>query len=338
MKTHSVFSVCKTLILALAVFVLAACSESPQEILLQGSSMGTTWSVKLVTQPSSNVAVSSEQIQQRLDEVEEAMSNWMQESDVSRFNQRNEGCMHISEHTERVGRMSEQISLKSHGYFDPTVSPLIELWGFGVAGEPPEEPSEAALKQIREIYSYDYIWVIDGKLCKGIDDVQVNYSAIAKGYAVDQVAELMAEHGYQNYLVEVGGELYGVGKNISGNPWRVGIERPAYGLIQEVQSTLQLDAVGVATSGDYRNYYELNSVRYSHIINPKTARPVTHNAASVTVIHESTMVADGWATALLAAGAEQGMKLAEEHDLAVLMILRDGDGFKETYSSRWPQQ
>lgn len=305
--------------------------------------MGTTWSVKLVQNDSSDneegggqtTALDASTIQARLDSVENAMSNWKSDSDVSKLNRMAAGCLLVTAHTEKVATKALVIEQQSHGYFDASLSPLIELWGFGVQGEPPREPSQESLRHMLNEQQGARVSVAERQLCKNIDNLQVNYSAIAKGYAVDQVAELLKEAGYKNFLVEVGGELYGLGSKLTGEAWKIGIEKPSYGFNQALYSTLELSDKAVATSGDYRNYYEVDSVRYSHILNPKTGRPVQHSAASVTVIHDSAMVADGWATALLAAGPETGMQLADELKLKVLMILHDGDGFKELVSTEW---
>lgn len=306
--------------------------------------MGTSWAIKLIQEPESAV-IEHQRIQGRLDEIEQAMSNWVEDSDVSRFNRMTQGCLLVSEHTERVASMANIVSEKSHGYFDATLSPLIELWGFGVVEEPPEEPSADLFNQIMSETGFSNVLTTERQLCKQRDQIAVNYSAIAKGYAVDQLAELIIEAGYSSFLVEVGGELYGQGTKPKGDNWKVGIEKPGYGFTQELYSTLELNGVAIATSGDYRNYYEIDSVRYSHIINPKTGRPVSHRAASVTVISESAMVADAWATALLAAGPVEGMQMAEEHQLVVLMILHadtkdqvNEQGFEQLISSSWPAQ
>jgi len=320
------------------LLLLTACYPAPEEYLLTGNTMGTNWSVKFVTEsligPGENM---SSDIQAVLDRVESAMSNWRDDSDVSRFNRLSEGCLLISEDTETVARVSQEISSQSEGYFDPTVSPLIEIWGFGVAEQPPEEPDAETLQAILANTGHQHFSVTERQLCKNNADLHLNFSAIAKGYAVDEVAALLESKGINHFLIEVGGELYGLGLNIHGKPWSVGVETPNYGWPQGVYSVLHLDGNAVATSGDYRNYYMLNGQHFSHILNPRTGRPVIHGAASVTVIHESTMLADGWATALLAAGPEEGLRLANNAGIAVYMILREEDHFISAQSQFWPE-
>lgn len=328
-------------IFLLSIFLLlAACSRAPEEQLLSGSTMGTSWTVKIINDGKASLSGEqlSKDIQTALDRVEAAMSNWRDDSDVSRFNRLPEGCLLVSADTEIVARASLKISKQSEGYFDPTVSPLIEIWGFGVQEQPPEEPDAELLQAVLADTGYGYFSVDGRQLCKTNANIHLNFSAIAKGYAVDEVAALLAAREINRFLVEVGGELYGEGQNIQGELWSVGVETPDYGWPQGAYSVLHLDGNAVATSGNYRNYYELDGQKFNHILNPRTGRPVVHGAASVTVIHESTMLADGWATALLAAGPEEGIRLANNAGIAAYMILREQDNFVSTQSRFWPEE
>lgn len=299
--------------------------------------MGTSWSVKYITDQRVNQAGLEGEIQTELNRIESAMSNWQEDSDVSKFNHLSQGCLLVTEDTVTVARASQTISQQSDGYFDPTVSPLIELWGFGVGNQPPEEPAPELLDALLANTGYQHFSIADRQLCKNDAAIHLNFSAIAKGYAVDQLASLFSRNDIDRFLVEVGGELYGQGQNNQNENWTVGVETPSFGWPQGVYSVLHLNGNAVATSGDYRNYYELNGQTYSHILNPRTGRPVVHNAASVTVVHESTMMADGWATALLAAGPEEGIRLANNAGIAAYMILRDGEQFTSAQSRSWPE-
>ena len=328
----------KQLLLIAAGLFLTACSQEPQEQVLSGKTMGTSWSVKYMANSEAAPAGLTEEIQAELNRIESAISNWREDSDISKFNRLSQGCLLVSEDSVTVASASQTISQLSDGYFDPTVSPLIEVWGFGVGNQPPEEPEPELLDSLLANTGYQNFSIVDRQLCKNNDDVHLNFSAIAKGYAVDQVAKVFANNDIDRFLVEVGGELYGLGENSQNESWSVGVETPNYGWPQGVYSILHLNGNAVATSGDYRNYYELNGHTYSHILNPRTGKPVIHSAASVTVIHESTMMADGWATALLAAGPEEGMRLANNAGIAAYMILRDGEQFKSTQSQLWPER
>jgi len=327
----------KQLLLLAASLLLTACAQEPLEQVLAGKTMGTSWSVKYIGNQEVTQEELTAEIQTELNRIEAAMSNWQEDSDVSKFNRLSQGCLLVSEDTVTVARASQTISQLSDGYFDPTVSPLIEVWGFGVGNQPPEEPEPELLESLLANTGYENFSVSDRQLCKNDADTHLNFSAIAKGYAVDQVADVLISNNIDRFLVEVGGELYGLGENSQNENWSVGVETPSFGWPQGVYSILHLNGNAVATSGDYRNYYELGDHTYSHILNPRTGRPVIHNAASVTVIHESTMMADGWATALLAAGPEEGIRLANKAGISAYMILRDGEEFTSTQSQYWPE-
>ena len=327
----------KQLLLLAASLLLTACAQEPLERVLAGKTMGTSWSVKYIGNQEVTQEELTAEIQTELNRIEAAMSNWQEDSDVSKFHRLSQGCLLVSEDTVTVARASQTISQLSDGYFDPTVSPLIEVWGFGVGNQPPEEPEPELLESLLANTGYENFSVSDRQLCKNDADTHLNFSAIAKGYAVDQVADVLISNNIDRFLVEVGGELYGLGENSQNENWSVGVETPSFGWPQGVYSILHLNGNAVATSGDYRNYYELGDHTYSHILNPRTGRPVIHNAASVTVIHESTMMADGWATALLAAGPEEGIRLANKAGISAYMILRDGEEFTSTQSQYWPE-
>lgn len=315
---------------------LSGCSRGPEQIGLTGSTMGTTWSVKVVSQSSPDAHVLQNEIQGELDLVNGLMSNWDPNSEVSQFNRAAAGCYPISQHTFRVADVSMQLTELSDGLFDVTVGPLIELWGFGTEFTADQMPSQEAIDETLKRVDHDFLALNPGEWCKSIDELFVNLSATAKGYGVDLVAEKLESHGFENYLVEVGGELRVSGNNLQGEPWRVGIEKPAADSSdQMVQGVLELTSGAVATSGDYRNYFEHEGVIYSHIIDPRSGYPVPHEVASVTVVHDSALWADGWATALLAMGPEVGLQMADAIGLKVMMVVRSGEGYVERTSQNW---
>lgn len=325
----------KTLTLLCFCLVLVGCSAKEHELLLAGSTMGTSWSVKVISEEQTALLVEDD-LQTILGRIESSMSNWIESSDVARFNRIGVGCLLIQPETQNVVSAALKVSGQSLGYFDPTVSPLIELWGFGTVDNSPAEPEPKAIRQALSDSGYQSISVVDQQLCKTNGKLQLNLSAIAKGYAVDLLAQELEASGYKRFLVEVGGELFGHGTNRQGEAWKIGVEKPGYDNLPEVLTVLPLDNRGVATSGDYRNYYELDGARYSHIIDPTTGYPVTHRAASVTVLHERVMYADAWATALLAAGPEKGLEIANDEGIAMLMVVRTDTGYKAVTSNGWP--
>ena len=219
-----------------------------------------------------------------------------------------------------------------------TVGPLVNLWGFGPVPRGDTIPSDTEIREALQKVGYTKIHtqISPPAIKKDRPDIQIDLSAIAKGYAVDQVADYLDRSRVLDYLVEIGGELRAKGKNAEGTAWRVGIEKPVPNK-RAVHQVLHLRDQAMATSGDYRNYFEKNGQRFSHTINPRTGRPITHNLASVTVINPSSMRADAMATALMVLGPEVGYELAERQKLAALFILRDSDGFQERATPKFGQ-
>jgi thiamine biosynthesis lipoprotein len=221
------------------------------------------------------------------------------------------------------------IGVVTHGAFDVTVGPLVDAWGFG-----PDKrmvaPSAEALAEILPIIGSDKIEISEAGLTKAHPDLSIDLSAIAKGYAVDLIVDRLQGIGANNVLMEVGGEIVARGKSPSGHVWRLGIETPS-ATGREVFEVVGLSDEAMATSGDYRNFYEVDGARVSHLIDPRTAQPIAHRLASVTVITERCSTADAWATALSVLGEDEGLKLAEAQGLKAYFIVRDADG---TFSTR----
>ena len=319
-----------------SLLALVACSQGPQQTELQGPTMGTSWSVKLVSEKAVDGDSVQAGIQQQLDLVNGLMSNWDAQSEVSQFNRASAGCYPISSHTFEVADVSMQLAELSDGLFDVTVGPLIELWGFGTEFTAEQMPSQEQIDLALQRVDHDFLALSPGEWCKSIDGLFVNLSATAKGYGVDLVADFLEAEGFDSYLVEVGGELKVSGSNLQGTPWRVGIEKPAADSSEQmVQGVIDLNRGAVATSGDYRNYFEVDGQIYSHVIDPRTGYPIPHELASVTVIHDSALWADGWATALLAMGPDIGMRMANAIGLRVFMVQRTANGYREITSDNW---
>jgi len=297
---------------------------------LTGSTMGTTYSVIVPNLKKSDQAELKSKVDSRLDEVNASMSTYQKDSSITRFNESaNTDWFDVSPGFLTVTSAALEIATRTEGAFDPTIGPLVTRWGFGKdsAGN---VPTKNEIVQLLALTGFENLQVDadSSAIKKSISRLQLDLNAIAKGYAVDLLAAEVAAFGYQNYLVEIGGELRVSGVNADGNPWRIGIERPDSGKADKNnQSGLYLNAGGVATSGDYRNAFESDGVRYSHIIDARTGSPVSHSLASVTVVADSAMIADGWATALMVLGPDEGMKIAEQLGLASFFIVRDGEEF-----------
>jgi thiamine biosynthesis lipoprotein len=316
------------------LFLISGCfnPHQRQQSTLNGSTMGTVWSAKFITTASQlSESEINEAISTELQRVDQLLSTYRENSELSKFN-RNPSTEWGAVSKDFVEVMAEAASISqlTNGAFDVTVAPLVNLWGFGADGSIDEIPRQQTIKQTLERIGYQKIEidVANLRLRKLIPEISVDLSAIAKGYAVDQVALLLEKLDIKEYLVEIGGELRAKGNNLAKVAWKVGVEVPTPQL-RQVYQAIQLVDEGIATSGDYRNYYEIDGQHFAHTIDPVTARPVKHSLASVTVIAPTTMEADGWATALMVLGVEKGFAVAEQQKLAVLFISRTSDSFTD---------
>ena len=336
----------KLILIGLLAVSISACfpsNNSPKtEILLQGRTMGTTYNIKVV---STIDEVKTLQLQQKIDDllnqVNQEMSTYIPDSEISQFNKsRSLDAVEISEGFARVLTESIRLGELSDGKLDITVGPLVNLWGFGPEQRPEKIPSDELLSSTKEGIGLKYLHLDDNKLSKDIPNLYIDLSTTAKGYGVDVVAELIEANGITNYLVEIGGEMRLSGFKHTGELWAIAIEKPILDPTGEQRAIHQVIIPkdnAVATSGDYRIYFEAEGQRFSHIIDPKTGKPINHNLVSVTVIHPSSMTADGLSTALMVMGAEKGMAFAIENDLAALFISKTENGFSEDFTVKFKQ-
>ena len=225
----------------------------------------------------------------------------------------------------RFWRCQLQIHALSDGAFDISLGPVVEMWGFGPTPTDSRVPPTEVITEALSQTGTDGL-VLGDVYVQRTRDISLDLSAIAKGYAVDQVAQMLDSEGYKDYLVEIGGELKGLGSNQANNPWRIAIELPD-STKREMYSVIELRNLGMATSGDYRNYFEVDGKRYSHTIDPATGMPITHNLASVTVLDASAARADGLATAINVMGAEKGIALANAQNIPIMVIMKEAEGF-----------
>ena len=306
---------------------------------LAGRTMGTTWTVQVVLPQTVSTAVLQHGIQAELDRVDGQMSTYQPQSDLSRFNRAPANSWQVLpaefftvlQHALRLARDTD-------GAYDPTVGPLVDLWGFGPDQRPRQPPTAQAIAQAKARVGWSRLkldpaarraWQPGG--------VQLDLSAVAKGYGVDQVGRYLQRTGVDNWLVEVGGELKAHGSKVDGTRWRVGIELPdaaiaAVSDAAELVSAIALDNQAIATSGDYRHVFVDDGRYYSHHIDPRSGYPVAHEVASVSVLAQDCMTADPLGTTLSVLGAEAGMAYARDHALAVLMVVRGPDGFEQRAS------
>ncbi|MEZ4463515.1 MAG: FAD:protein FMN transferase [bacterium] len=299
---------------------------------VRGQAQGTTWVVKLVTPApltgDQNVAA-GRLIEREIQAVDVAMSTWRADSEISRFNALQATTpFPASAAFREVVALAEQVSQASGGVFDVTVGPLVEAWGFGPDGVR-KVPDDATLAALRGRVGHGLLHVQGEALQKDVADAHVDLSAIAQGYTTDRILEALVAAGYTDLFVEVGGETRAQGKNDTGRPWQVGIERPVEGE-QTVHRIVPLVDTSLATSGDYRRYREQDGQRISHTIDPRTGRPIHHTLASVTVLHARCALADAWATALNVLGPDEGYALASRLGLAALFLIKaPGGGWTE---------
>ena len=330
---RSVFSVPLWLILCLAA-LLVACESGPEVLEVSGPAQGTTYSVQVVAPPAGlDEAKLRTLVEAELATVDELLSTWRDDSDLARFNDASaERWVPVPPELAGLVARSLEIGRRTDGAFDITVAPLLRLWGFGPEAEgPPRVPDDAAIREARARTGPDMIEVRrePPALRKARAGVVVSLDGIAQGYTVDRLAGRLDAAGTSRFLVELGGELFGRGRNARGESWTIGIEEPTPG-VRRLHGTVRLDGVGMTTSGDYRDFFEADGERYSHTIDPRTGRPVGHDLRSVTVIAPSAAEADALATALLVLGPEAGLAHAREHDLAALFIAGDDDGYTDT--------
>ena len=315
---------------------LSSCqTERPGQVQeFTGVTMGTTWSVLLNT---GKLPLSRQRLQTQfnaiLDRVNMEMSTYLPESELSMLNARDSaGWIPVSPSLMEVLQAAREISRLTQGAFDITVGPLVNMWGFG-PGQDFTVPEEEQIDQVMDLVSHEKLQLDTrtSSLKKIHGGMSLELSAIAKGYTVDQVADYLEQLQVANYLVEIGGEIRARGMNDKNRPWQIGIENPVAGA-RSVRKIITLDNTAMATSGDYRNYFEQDGALYSHTIDPRTGHPVTHELASVTVLHPSTMLADAWATGLLVLGPEEGYALAVKNGLAAYFIVHDNGSFIEEFT------
>lgn len=317
---------------ALLAVALAACGDTRlPELELGGASMGTTYGVRLVAPPAElDDSELYADIEALLAGIEGSMSTYDPDSELSIFNAtRSTDWMNTSAELCAVVAGALAISRQTTGAFDVTVGPLVNLWGFGPDGPAGRPPDAASIAAARRSVGYDLLETDCSvpALRKKVPDLYVDLSAYAKGHAVDRVAELLSERGIENYMVEIGGELRLRGTNAAGEPWHIAVEKPVTDR-RSVEAILALTDAALATSGDYRNYVEFEGTRYSHAVDPRTGYPVSHGAASVTIVAATAAFADAMATALLVLGPEEGIRLAEDRNIAAYILIRGADGFE----------
>jgi FAD:protein FMN transferase len=318
-------------------FLLLQPRDQPSLLTLEGSTMGTRWSVQLNTRSGDTELQSlASEIEFLLETLDKGIfSTWNQESELSRLNNspRHQGHA-ASPELLQVLATAAAVHQASFGAFDPTIAPLVSLWGFGPQGHD-SQPEHVEIVQAQSLLGMDKLLLdSDAGTMTLAGDIELDLSGIAKGYAVDRLADMLLARGEAHFLVDIGGEVRVSGLREDGNEWRIGIEMPHPGPRSAMARIAQQGRpLALATSGDYRNFRLNDGKRLSHEIDPRSGYPVDHALASVTVIADSAMLADAWATALMVLGPREGPELANSLELNAYFIIRSEQGFESRFSA-----
>lgn len=299
---------------------------------LSGKVFGTYYNIKVRT--PNEIENFKPQIIQEFALVNNQMSIFAKDSEINKINQTSHNqWLEISPELYLVLNTSKEIYTQSSGAFDPSVGPLVNLWGFGVDGRQ-NIPSDQQIKDVLNHIGFNKLKFKEPNLIKKTDDkVYIDLSAIAKGYAVDLIASRLKQMGYNDFLVDIGGEVYASGDRVNGGQgWNIGIAEPSETGHKNVMA-IGLKDMAVATSGNYNNFYYINNKRFSHTISPQTGYPAEHNLLSATVFDKSCMKADAYATAIMSMGEKKGLAFANKYKLAVIFFVKDGNNkVKSIYS------
>lgn len=322
---------------ALAMVALAGCSFEAEEKVweISGPVFGTQYNINVVmAEDQDRLKALANGIEEVLEDVDASMSTWRDDSELSRLNRLEDQSQwaDISPALYAVLARSIDIADLSDGAFDVTIGPVVNLWGFGPDARPEETPGDEKLAAALDATGYEKLELReDPPAIRAEKNQYIDLSAIAKGYAVDEIARFLQSAGVSAFLVEVGGEISVQGRKPDGDAWRLAIEEPVADQ-RQVNRVVAIGDRAMATSGDYRNYYESDGQRFSHTIDPEDGRPIDHSLASVTVIAEDCMTADALATALNVMGPEKAKSLATRENIAAYFIIRGKDGFRTEHS------
>ncbi len=326
--------------LLLAVFTFSACNNSQQHktTLIGGETMGTSWSVKITDLPHDvDAATLQLEFESELQAINASMSTYIEDSEISRINKLPANkAFDLSDQLLTVLSEAQRISLLSDGAFDITIGPLVNLWGFGPTSGTDSPPDDKTISDylIHTGFNKLTLDVKTNTVLKRDPALYLDLSAIAKGFAVDRLSEILDQRDISDYMIEIGGELKLRGINSRGEPWVIAVEEPNPNA-RSALSIVQPGRAAIATSGDYRNYFEHEGLRYSHTIDPRTGKPIAHQLASVSVIHQQCTTADALATALMVLGPELGLETAEKNNLAAFFVVKTTEGFATVFTEQF---
>ncbi len=326
---------------------LSACQQTPDYNYLSGETMGTSYHISYQLPEDADEAAIQASIDERLQQINDSMSTYQKDSTISKFNQLSKDTpIIIDADFSRVLDVSRIVYKQSGGAFDPTVMPLVDTWGFGstmTVERLQRPPTDIEIAQAKALVDFEGVVQNDQTIYKTKDGIGLDFSAVAKGYGVDVIADVLRDkYQIRNYMVEIGGEIATSGVNNQQQPWQIAIDAPIKdSTVSERQTILAIrqpintdNQMHLATSGNYRNSVVFDSQSYSHTIDPTTGKPIAGGAPSVTVAADSVAAADAWATALTAMPYEKALKVAQEQDLAVMfVVLVDGAKIDDSHDS-----
>ncbi|PJK08500.1 thiamine biosynthesis protein ApbE [Lysobacteraceae bacterium NML08-0793] len=329
---------------ALLPLLLASC-QSEQVVKFAGPTMGSSYTISYVAGNARQRAELQQGVEAILAEIDQAVSTYRPDSALARFNAAAPGCMPMPPAAIALATHAQALAHDSEGAFDITLLPVVDAWGFGpkAANQPGTAwtaPDDETLAALRPLIGMQHLRIEGDALCKDAA-IQIDFNSIAAGYAVDRIADYLRLHGIEHFLIDVTGEMRGEGQKPGNTPWRIGIEAPLEDT-RQAQKIIPLTGQSISSSGDYRQYREVDGQRQSHLIDPRSLHPVTHRLASATVVAPSAMQADGLSTLLMVLGPERGLEYAEAHNIAALFISRGADGFEtrvsRPFAARYPSE
>lgn len=330
-----------------SALALSACQQTPDYNYLSGETMGTSYHISYQLPEDADEAAIQAAIDERLKQINDSMSTYQKDSTISKFNQLSKDTpIPIDADFSRVLEVSRIVYQQSGGAFDPTVMPLVDAWGFGstmTVERLQSPPTDIEIAQAKALVGFEGVVQKEQTIYKTKDGIGLDFSAVAKGYGVDVIADVLRDkYQIRNYMVEIGGEIATSGVNNQQQPWQIAIDAPIKDstvserqTISAIRQPINTDnKMHLATSGNYRNSVVFDSKSYSHTIDPTTGKPIAGGAPSVTVAADSVAAADAWATALTAMPYEKALKVAQEQNLAVMfVVLADGVKMDDSHDS-----
>ncbi len=317
----------KKLTLIFSLLMLTACEQQPKLQTLTGYAQGTTYSVKFWTAKKTDNAALKQTIDGELARIDKLMSNYRDDSVIEKFNQNQTVNQPITLDKEILNllQISAEVYEKSEHCYDPTIKPLFQIWGF--SKDKLRIPDDTTIGNTLKNIGFNQLQRHSDSITKTRAGQTIDLSAIGQGYAVSQIAKLLEKQNINNYLVEIGGEMLVAGTKPNKEKWRVGVERPTPNSqkINEVITLTGKRPTAIMTSGTYRHYFDENGKQYSHILDPRSGKPVEHNSVAVTVLLDDATYADAWSTALLCLGADKGLSIADKNHIPAIFYTMDGD-------------